>query len=96
MNNFCLALIQINVHPVFMLTKWLRQKDELNAMMFEPVLGISHQAGLEAGQGAWRGCVAAAGNAEQQSSLWAWVNSLAEDIWQACTDTSCMGNVSKL
>ena len=75
-----------------MLTKWLRQKDELDAMMFEPVLGISHQAG----QGAWRGCVAAASNAEQQSSLWAWVNSLAEDIWQVCTDTSYMGNVSKL
>lgn len=65
---------------MFILAKRLRQKDELDVMLFEPVLGISHLAGLEAGQGAWRACLVAEGNAERQSSLWAWVNPLAADI----------------
>lgn len=59
---------------MFTLAKCLRPKDERDMMPFEPVVGISHEAGLEAGQGARRGCVAVTGDAEQQSSLWAWVH----------------------
>lgn len=41
----------------------------MGVMLLEPVLGISHQAGLETGQGSERRCVAVVGNAEQPLGL---------------------------